>query len=93
MSSSIITKNKLPRCKHRGIINAFSSISCEDEYIETVELGIKYLSHLLKARMSGVASEPEESYGIFAVQAAGFAGLSLAEAIKADSVFNLEVKS
>jgi len=43
--------------------------------------------------MSGVASEPEESYGIFAVQAAGFAGLSLAEAIKADSVFNLEVKS
>jgi hypothetical protein len=56
-----------------------------------VELGLKYLSNPLKARMSGVASEPEESYGMFAVQATGFAGLSLAEASKMDSVFNLKV--
>ncbi len=57
---------------------------------EKTELGLKYLSHPLKARMSGVASDPEESYGMFAVQSAGFAGLSLAEAVKADSVFDLK---
>lgn len=57
---------------------------------EKTELGLRYLSHPLKARMSGVATEPEESYGMFAVQSAGFAGLSLAEAVKKDSVFKLE---
>jgi hypothetical protein len=57
---------------------------------EKVEISLKYLSNPLQARMSGVASEPEESYGMFAVQSAGFAGLSLAEAIKIDSVFNLK---
>ena len=54
---------------------------------EKVELGVKYLTHPLKARMSGVVSDPEESYGAFAVQATGFAGLSLAEAIQPDIVF------
>lgn len=54
---------------------------------EKVDLGLLYLSHPLKARMSGVCTEPEESYGCFAVQATGFAGLSLAEAIRPDSAF------
>ena len=56
---------------------------------EKVELGIRYLSHPLKARMSGVMAEPEESYGAFAVQATGFAGLSLAEAVQPGVVFEV----
>lgn len=59
------------------------------ELREKVEAGIKFLSHPLKARMSGVCSDPEESYGSFAVQSTGFAGLSLAEAVRKDSVFDL----
>jgi hypothetical protein len=37
--------------------------------------------------MSGICSDPEESYGEFAVQATGFAGLSLADGIQNDLVF------
>ena len=54
---------------------------------EKVESGLRYLSHPLKARMSGICSDPEESYGEFAVQATGFAGLSLADGIQNDLVF------
>jgi hypothetical protein len=52
-----------------------------------VQEGIEHLSHPLHARMGGVASDPLRSYGSFAVQATGFAGLSLADAIEPDSVF------
>jgi len=51
------------------------------------DLGMAYLTQPLKARMSGVMSDPDESYGAFAVQATGFACLSYAEAMKRDAVF------
>ena len=77
--------------KSNGILHAFlyylNHIHDDPRLREKVELGLLYLSHPLKARMSGVCTEPEESYGCFAVQATGFAGLSLAEAIRPDSVF------
>ncbi len=79
--------------KSNGIIHTFlyylNHIDENPELRKTVDAGLKYLSHPLKARMSGVASDPEESYGMFAVQSAGFAGLSLAEAIRKDVVFTL----
>lgn len=81
--------------KSNGIIHAFLYYldNIEDNPVlrEKTELGIKFLSNPLKARMSGVASDPEESYGAFAVQAAGFAGLSLAQAIKTNIVFELQI--
>lgn len=58
---------------------------------EKVDRGLKYLSHPLQARMSGVCSEREESYGEFADQATGFAGLSLADGIRKDSVFDVTI--
>ena len=77
--------------KSNGILFAFqyylNHINNDPRLREKVELGIKYLSHPLKARMSGVCAETDESYGTFAVQSTGFAGLSLAEAIRPDSVF------
>ena len=79
--------------KSNGILHAFSyylnHISDDPRLREKVEAGLRFLSHPLKARMSGVCSDPEESYGEFAGQATGFAGLSLAEGIAKDSVFNL----
>lgn len=57
---------------------------------ERVEKGMLYLTNPLKCRMSGVMSDPEESYGAFAVQSTGFAGLSLAEMIRKNSVFDLK---
>lgn len=78
--------------KSNGIIHAFlyylNHIGENPLLREKVDLGLKYLSNPLKARMSGVASDPEENYGTFAVQSTGFAGLSLAEGIEKDSVFN-----
>ncbi len=78
--------------KSNGIPHAFfyylRHVNDEPKLREKVERGVRYLSHPLKARMSGVCSDPEESYGSFAVQAAGFAGLTLAEAVKQDSVFD-----
>ena len=78
--------------KSNGIPHTFlyylNHIEENEELRSKVELGLKLLTHPLKARMSGVAAEPEESYGAFAVQSAGFAGLSIAEAIKIDSVFD-----
>jgi hypothetical protein len=79
--------------KSNGIIHTFlyylNHIKDEPALREKTELGLKYLSHPLKARMSGVASEIEEGYGRYAMQAAGFAGLSLLEGIKKDVVFDL----
>ena len=54
---------------------------------EKMERAIQFLCQPCKAIMTGVMSDPGESYGQFAVQATGFAGLSLAEAIKPDSSF------
>ena len=82
--------------KANGILYCLSyylnHIEDDSRLREKVELGIRHLSHPLKARMSGVASDPEESYGAFALQSTGFAGLSLAEAVQKDSVFNLQTK-
>lgn len=79
--------------KSNGIIHCFqyylNHINDNPELRKKVELGLEYLSHPLKARMSGVMSDPEESYGAFAVQSTGFAGLSIAEALKKDVVFDL----
>ena len=79
--------------KSNGIIYAFlyylNHVGENSLLREKVELGLKFLSNPLKARMSGVASDPEESYGMFAVQSTGFAGLSIAEGLIKDSVFNL----
>ena len=77
--------------KSNGILHAFwyylRHIHDDPQLREKVDLGVNYLSHPLKARMSGVCSDPEESYGSFAVQSTGFAGLSLAESIRPDAVF------
>ena len=80
--------------KSNGIVHAFlyylNHIDNDARLREKVELGLKFLSNPLKARHSGVAADTDESYGMFAEQAAGFAGLSLAEGIRKDSVFSLE---
>lgn len=77
--------------KSNGILHALKyylrHVDDDARLKEKVDLGVKYLAHPLKARMSGVCSDPDESYGDFAVQATGFAGLSLAEAIRPDAVF------
>ena len=77
--------------KSNGIPHAFlyylNHIEDNPALREKLDKGLTYLTHPLKARMSGVMSDPEESYGAFAVQATGFAGLSLAERICADSAF------
>ena len=70
-----------------GLLYYLDNIEDNSSLREKVESGIKYLSHPLKARMSGVASDPRESYGAFAVQATGFTGLSLAQTIKKNVVF------
>ena len=72
-----------------GLLYYLDNIEDHPELREKVDLGISYLSHPLKARMSGVASDPDEGYGGFTVQSTGFAGLSLAQAIKPNSVFDL----
>lgn len=78
--------------KSNGILHAFlyylNHVEENPQLREKVDLGLRFLSHPLKARMSGVASDPEETYGQFADQATGFAGLSLAEGIRKDSVFS-----
>ncbi|OGV51311.1 MAG: hypothetical protein A2017_20050 [Lentisphaerae bacterium GWF2_44_16] len=92
MSSRLSLRHGWELAKSNGIIHAFlyylNNIEETPELREKTELGLKYLSNPLKARMSGVASDPDESYGAFAVQATGFAGLSLAEGIEKNSVFN-----
>ncbi len=80
--------------KSNGIIHTFlyylNHIEDNPTLREKTQLGLKYLSHPLKARMSGVASEVEEGYGRFAMQATGFAGLSLLEGLAKNSVFDLK---
>ena len=77
--------------KSNGILHGFiyylNNIEDNKDLRETVEKGIKYLSHPLKCRMSGVMSDVDETYGAFAVQSTGFAGLSLAEYISPGIVF------
>lgn len=82
--------------KSNGIIHTFlyylKHIEDNPQLKEKVELGLKYLSNPLKARMNGVAAEVSEGYGRYAMQATGFAALSLLEALKKDSVFKLNIK-
>ncbi len=77
--------------KSNGIPHAFSyyllHVHDEPRLRGTVDKGIDFLTCPAKARMSGVMSDPEESYGAFAVQATGFAGLSLAQVMAPDAVF------
>lgn len=79
--------------KSNGIPHAFlyylHHVEENPQLRDCVEKGIRYLSHPLKCRMSGVMSDPEESYGAFAAQATGFAGLSVAEYLVPDSVFTV----
>jgi len=79
--------------KSNGILHAFlyylRHVDDDSRLREVVDRGLGFLTTPAKARMSGVMSDPEESYGAFAVQSTGFAGLSLAEAIEPDIVFNL----
>ncbi|MBE6930498.1 MAG: hypothetical protein E7463_09485 [Ruminococcaceae bacterium] len=55
---------------------------------ETYEKAIRFLSNPLHAVTIGVAGDPNAPMGYFAVQATGFAGLSLAEAIRPGSSFS-----
>lgn len=79
--------------KSNGIMQCFqyylNNIEDDPKLREKVELGLQYLSHPLMCRMSGVMSDPDQSYGAFAVQATGFAGLSMSEAIEKNSSFNM----
>ncbi len=80
--------------KSNGIISQFLYYldNIEDNPVlrEKTERALKYLCHPLKCRASGVMSDPEESYGAFAVQSTGFAGLSLSQAIKKNSVYLMD---
>ncbi len=64
--------------KSNGILHAFSCylnhVNDEARLREKVELGLRYLSRPMKARMSGVCAETDESYGQFADQATGVCG-------------------
>lgn len=79
--------------KSNGIMHCFlyylNHIDNNPALRACTDLGLKYLSHPLKARMTGVATELDESYGKFADQATGFACLSLADAVSEGAVFNL----
>jgi hypothetical protein len=55
---------------------------------QKIELGLQFLSDPQRARMTGVMSDPQESYGRHAVQATGFAGLSFLEGIAPGSAFS-----
>lgn len=57
------------------------------ELREYFEEGVQYLSHPLHARSLGICIEPGFPSSTCAVQATGFTGLSLAEAIRPDCVF------
>jgi hypothetical protein len=78
--------------KSNGIIHCFlyylNNIAEVPELREKVEKGIRYLMDPCMARMSGVMAEPEEFYGKYALQATGFAGLSIAEHIFKNCVFD-----
>jgi hypothetical protein len=77
--------------KSNGILHAFQyflrHIEDHPELWHAVEAGLGHLGAPPRARMSGVMSDPEESYGAYAVQATGFAGLSLIEAARPNATF------
>ncbi|OGO83324.1 MAG: hypothetical protein A2Y21_02125 [Clostridiales bacterium GWC2_40_7] len=79
--------------KSNGIMQCFqyylNNIDDSPRLREKVELGLKYLTAPIKCRMSGVMSDPDESYGAFAVQSTGFAGLSVSEAVEKNSSFSM----
>ncbi len=52
-----------------------------------VKKAYTHLNNPLDARMSGIMSDPNRSYGSFAVQSTGFGGLSLAEKVLPGSVY------
>ncbi len=74
--------------KANGILAALlyylRHIDYDERLRQVTEAGVEYLCTPVQARMSGVRSEPDTSYGALAVQSTGFAGLSVAEAITAD---------
>jgi hypothetical protein len=82
--------------KSNGIMQFFlyylNNIEENDELAAKTALGLSSLIDPLKSRMSGVMSDPRESFGSFALQSTGFAGLSIAEAIDSNSVFDIEYK-
>ena len=59
------------------------------ELRDRMEKGVRYLCLPLNAMQNGVMANPREQYGRMAVQATGFAGLSIAEAIRPGFVFEL----
>lgn len=63
------------------------------ELRERFENGVKYLCSPLDAMFNGVMANPREQYGVYALQATGFAGLTLSEAIRPAYIFDLAKKS
>ncbi len=51
-----------------------------------LEAGLRFLSDPRRSCMTGVMTDPRETYGQHAVQATGFAGLSILEGIQSGSV-------
>lgn len=77
--------------KSAGIPHVFSyylnHIGESAELREYLDEGVRFLSHPQRARSLGIGLEAGLSCSTCAVQATGFAGLSLAEAVRPDSVF------
>jgi hypothetical protein len=77
--------------KSNGIPHAFlyylRNVEDHPDLRRAVEAGLGHLGTPLHARMTGVMSDPERSYGAYAVQATGFAGLSLLEAARPGAAF------
>ncbi len=82
--------------KSNGIPHLFSYylkyIEDNAEIRDRFNRGVQYLCRPLDAMVNGVMANAHEHYGHFAVQSTGFAGLTVAEAIRPGFVFEL-VKS
>ncbi len=78
--------------KSCGILYGFSyylnQIEEDPQLRAILDQGVGFLCRREEAKMAGAMSDPETSYGQFAVQATGFAGLSLAEASKPGVCFD-----
>ena len=59
------------------------------ELRDRLERGTAYLCRPLDAMVNGIMADPREHYGQYAVQSTGFAGLTIAEAIRPGFVFDL----
>ena len=70
-----------------GLAYCARRVTADAKLAGIVEQAVQFLCTPRDARMAGVMSDTNRSYGAFAVQATGFAGLSLAEAIRPGSVF------